>query len=803
MKSPLRSTLFCLFAHAAALHAADENFYWPGPVIGPATSAKRAVEGRHADHILSNGVLAATFRLGQDRFSLVSLEDRLHHETLAWTDPHLFTLRLKGGSLTSSSMRLAEPPELIDLNAATDRVNLASKAPGKSITAAFVDDATGITVRWSAILRDGSNYLRQEISVTSAKPLEVDDIEMIDSALPGAKVIGYTDGAPIVCGNWFLGLEHPMAKNAAHDTTGWTPMEMEANQIELPITGLKPGPCTVRFAHRSGNHGITIVKVALVAEGKVIAEDVHPGFSGHQSRQNEYTLQIPAGAAGGSLLATLANEAGQYDGHGDITTSNGTLAAGHVTSSLPRRFTLTPGMTWVLSSATGIAPAGQLRRAFAYYLQRERAHPYRQYWHYNSWYDLNINRNDLDDPLKRMNEAQCLEVIGAFDKNLYRKHKVGLNGFVWDDGWDDWNTLWGFHKGFPDGFSKLNDAARAQGAKMGAWLSPWGGYGRSHEMRVAFGKSHGYETNGSGLSLGGGKYRAVFRDTCLRMIHDYQQDYFKFDGIGTGAWATGAPPSISADLDGLVGVTQDLRRANPHVFINCTVGTWASPYWTFFADSIWRQGEDTAFAGKGNPRERWINYKDGIVHRRFASTSPLFPLNSLMYHGLVLGSVANPGQMPTPARDIESFRHELRMMVGYGSGLEELYVTPSLMTDEAWAVLAECIRFSRANQRLLADSHWIGGNPEKHEIYGCAAWNPADGGIITLRNPDDKPQTITLDLAKIWELPATVSGAVELRSPWPSERAKPGLRTPVREPLGITLQPFEVVTLLTPRPPDS
>lgn len=796
MKSPRFLVTTCLLMQGIILHAANENFYWPGHDIGRAVASAQSMDQGGSEFLLSNHILSTKFRCTDGNLCLVSLEDHIGKQSLSWNDPNVFTLHLKGSSLSSSNMRLTTKPKVVDLAPTPNHVNLASRAAGKSIVATFSDDATGITVHWAAILRDDSNYLRQQISITSTQSVEVTDVEMIHTNLPDAKLLGYTDGAPIGCGNWFLGLEHPMAKNAAPHTAGWTPAEMQSNQIKLGLTNLKPGPCTIQFVYQSGNHGITINQVSLVtAEGKTIAKDTHSGFSGTQARENSYTLLVPEGVHETTLIATLANKIDEYNGFGTITTTNGTLAAGHVTASLPRNFALTGDMTWTLSTAIGIAPAGQLRRAFAYYLQRERAHPYRQYWHYNSWYDLNINRNDLDDPIQRMNEAQCLDVIHAFDQNLYQKYHVGLNGFVWDDGWDDWNTLWGFHQGFPNGFSKLNDAARNQGAKMGAWLSPWGGYGRSHNMRVTFGKQHGYETNSGGLSLGGAKYRAVFRDTCLKMIRDYQQDYFKFDGIGVGAWSTGAPPAISADLDGLIAVTRDLRAANPSVFINCTVGTWASPYWTFFADSIWRQGEDTEFAGQGNPRERWINYKDGITHRRYASTSPMFPLNSLMYHGLVLGPVANPAKMPTPNQNFASFRHELQMMVGYGSGLEELYVTPSLMNDQAWALLAECIRFSRTHQRLLADSHWIGGNPEKNEIYGCAAWNPNDGGIITLRNPNDQPQAITLDLTNAWELPATITGDIKLRSPWTSDANQTELVCSVRKPTTITLQPFEVITL--------
>ena len=36
----------------------------------------------------------------------------------------------------------------------------------------------------------------------------------------------------------------------------------------------------------------------------------------------------------------------------------------------------------------GVAEPGQMRRSFLTYLERERAHPYRAFLHYNSWFDL-------------------------------------------------------------------------------------------------------------------------------------------------------------------------------------------------------------------------------------------------------------------------------------------------------------------------------------------------------------------------------------------------------------------------------
>jgi hypothetical protein len=48
-----------------------------------------------------------------------------------------------------------------------------------------------------------------------------------------------------------------------------------------------------------------------------------------------------------------------------------------------------PGESYAASLVTGFVPKGQLRRGFLLgYLERERAHPYRPFLHYNSWYDL-------------------------------------------------------------------------------------------------------------------------------------------------------------------------------------------------------------------------------------------------------------------------------------------------------------------------------------------------------------------------------------------------------------------------------
>ena len=55
---------------------------------------------------------------------------------------------------------------------------------------------------------------------------------------------------------------------------------------------------------------------------------------------------------------------------------------------IPRELPLRAGHTLTLSSVIGISREGQLRRDFLAYVERERAHPYRTFLHYNSWYDI-------------------------------------------------------------------------------------------------------------------------------------------------------------------------------------------------------------------------------------------------------------------------------------------------------------------------------------------------------------------------------------------------------------------------------
>jgi len=459
---------------------------------------------------------------------------------------------------------------------------------------------------------------------------------------------------------------------------------------------------------------------------------------------------------------------------------------GRAICSLLRYGPLRAGQKWTASSVVGVVPAGQLRRAFLYYVERQRPRPYSPFLHYNSWYDIILS------PERKMTEAQCLEAIEGFGRDLTKKRGVELDSFVFDDGWDDNRTLWRFDKGFPNGFTPLEKAATKYDSALGVWLSPWGGYGVAKKGRLAYGKTQGFETNDRGFSLAGPKYYARFRDVCAEMINKYGVNYFKFDGVGVGNDSRGsAGTKLAPDIEAMLRLIGDLRRIRPDVFISVTTGTWPSPYWLWHGDSIWRQGSDVGYFGWGSMRQKWITYRDKIVYRMITRRGPLYPINSLMVVGVALGRRSIPTRMEADLGDVVD---EIRMLFGSGTQNLELYVSPTMMTPPMWDALAEAATWSRKNADVLVDVHWFGGDPGEAQPYAYASWSTRKG-ILAMRNPGEKAASLEVDVQKAFELPEGAPRRYRLQSPWKAGGACPEIVLQAGKPHRFELPPFETLIL--------
>jgi len=513
-------------------------------------------------------------------------------------DPFLLILK-DGTSVRASEMALIDGPRIEALHADPRASRAAEHFSGQAILLRLQDKAKTISVDWRAVLRDGSNYVREEITIsalTDDQPIA--EVRLFDGSLPGASVIGSVKGSPVTAGDFFLGFEDPLA-------------------------------------------------------------------------------QCQAGT--------------------------------RVTCGIKRELPLRKGQTVDYSLVIGVSPPGQMRRGFLNYVERERAHPYRTFLHYNTWYDIGFG--------KPYDAAALLDVIGAFGTELVRKRGVKLDSFLLDDGWDNWQSTWQMNSGFPAGLAAVNHAAHEYGGAVGIWLSPWGGYDEAKQQRLDFGRKSGFETNEGGFALSGPKYFTRFREVSLDFIGKDGINQFKIDGTGN-VDSVFPGSSFDSDFAAAISLIRDWRAKKPDLYVNLTTGTYPSPFWLRYADSIWRGGDDHSFAGVGTWREKWITYRDAQTYQNIVQAGPLFPLNSLMLHGLIYARQAEHLETD-PGND---FKNEVHDYFGTGTQLQEMYISHALLSKNNWDTLAEAANWSRRNAAVLRDTHWIGGDPGKLEVYGWAAW---------------------------------------------------------------------------------
>jgi hypothetical protein len=651
-----------LLAATVTLHASQ----------AAASSVTAVIDGDRIS--LSNESLSATWSVRGGALRWASLTNHFSNSTLPITDDAFELVPREGSVLRSSDLKIVDGPLVEDALTSTNSSRAADHIPGRQARIELEDPSTKMRITWTAILREDSNYIRQEISIHAAALLPLSQAHLVTASVPGATVVGHVKGSPVAGSNFFFGFEHPISE------------------------------CRVR---------------------------------------------------GERTECWLARE-------------------------LPMQ----PGQSVMYSSVFGVIHPGQLRRDFLKYLELERAHPYRPFLHYNTWYDLGY--------FDRYSEQDVINSLQVFGEQLNKQRGVKLDGLLLDDGWDDPATLWKFNPGFPDGLTKITETATKYGAAPGIWLSPWGGYDGPKKQRLSSARAQGFETNEGGFALSGPKYYRYFRDTCLDLIEKYSVNQFKFDGTGNANEVI-AGSEFDSDFDAAIHLIGELRAKKHDLYVNLTTGTYPSPFWLFYADSIWRGGEDHSFAGIGTNRQRWITYRDSQLYRWVVEEGPLFPLNSLMLHGLIYARHAqrlgnDPGH---------DFADEVHSYLGTGTQLQEMYITPSLLSAQDWDVLAEAAKWSRENAATLKDSHWIGGDPALLEVYGWAAWSPQKG-IVTLRNPSDHAQDFSATLTSLLELPQSSARRFEAHSPWKQE-GQSSSTISADDPHKFHLLPFQVLTLeLTP-----
>ena len=798
-------------------------------------------------YVLSNKVLAAGFMKVGDALYFAGSDAM---DLVAGTEP--FTVAFGSGDNVPASAMTLKSVATETLSANASAIGGAEHYAGVQLVAnyEYAYNDTQIKIVWRAVLRDGSHYLRTEMELTGVDDVDMYNvipmIYNVDTKAAGSapKVVGNTRGAVLMSDKIFAGLETPTAYNTvgeADDSDAWdladtmtasltkdswtqvadgsVPARVtEATGASYPnvlaykmenVTLKKNQKVEIEVKYTEGNHRLNFGGADLLASnGDITAVDYHSGFSGGQHSNNTFTYTAPYDGTF-AIRVFVENKTESIDASSTMTVKIYNAKEGAVINTAivgiqgrwSRNTTLAKDETWKVVAVVGlVAQDGtqndanirktQKRRSFLAYSERERAVPWRTFPHYNSWYELNINRNNAAPGLEHTNftDNDILGVMNEWKTKYYDKYGEGIVAFIIDDGWDNYGP-WTFHKGFPNEMRNMASLAKQMNAGIGAWLGPVGGYGQSGTYRRAYWNAE----NRGGMQLSNPAYYEAFLTAANNLVcnqdgvegFNRETDnylFFKFDGISGQFSAVGpdAGDTGNENAEGIIRLEQYVREnMREDIFFNTTVGTWASPFWYQISDATWRQENDHDRIGNNSiNRENWITYRDRLVYQNYVQNSPICPINTLMTHGFILSEDGPPA---SDSREYNAVLRELRCAFVCGSGIVELYTNCNLMNSinngKLWEDVAECVAWQKKNADVLPDAHWVGGSPwngSSHEVYGWASWNGAKA-TLALRNGGNDAQTYAFTLREALEIPANINGAIVLTKSFKVQDALSGL----------------------------
>jgi hypothetical protein len=412
------------------------------------------------------------------------------------------------------------------------------------------------------------------------------------------------------------------------------------------------------------------------------------------------------------------------------------------------------GGEWVVSALT---PPDRVKFWFMRYIDDIRAAPLKPYLLYNTWYDLRAPEM-VKSSENVMNEENLMRIARLFEENLKKPFGLHLDAFVLDDGWDVYRSDWRLRtREFPRGLKPFSEYLRKQGTALGVWLGPTGGY--SHrDWRIGWMKRSGYEVVGDQLCLAGHNYKKLFKKRVVDFVTRDRAGYFKWDGIQFSCSEPGHGHPIGlnsrrAVMDSVADLCRTVRQADPDIFLNITSGTWLSPWWVKYANTIWMQGYDYGYADVPSisRRDRAMTYRDTVLFEGLRKNNCWFPLANLMTHGIIKGHLQMLGGDAEP---LDKFTDNALLYTARGVSMWELYVSPDLLTPEEWQAIAGSIMWARSRFPILIRTEMIGGDPGQRRAYGFEHTRD-NRSIIAVRNPVIDATVISLRAGVISNRPSS------------------------------------------------
>ncbi|MCX6134249.1 MAG: alpha-galactosidase [Ignavibacteriales bacterium] len=428
-------------------------------------------------------------------------------------------------------------------------------------------------------------------------------------------------------------------------------------------------------------------------------------------------------------------------------------------------------------SVEGITPDPYVKLWFSRYVDNIRVAPLRSFSLYNTWYDLRSPEYPRWSKDNVMGIETSLKMVDILRRNMIEKHHIQLDAFVLDDGWDVYKSDWVLRKEqWPNGLKPLADELGKTNTSLGVWIGPTGGYS-FHSQRFNWMKEHGYETVGDMMCVAGKNYAALLRGRVSDFVQNDGVGYFKWDGIQFSCSEPnhGHPVDVysrRAVLNSVASMSKAARDRNPNMFLNITSGTWMSPWWVTYANTIWMQGADYGFADVPSisSRDGSITYRDFVLYEDWKLKGLWFPISNLMTHGIIKGKNFSVGNAAEP---LDKFTDDVLLYFARGVAMYELYISPDILSDGEWTSISRSMAWARKNFDVLMNTELVGGNPMKGETYAYVHYKGAKG-IIAARNPVMEASKVDVELAVSQGLDPKASSLV-LQRLYPTRWTSPKL----------------------------
>ncbi|MEO8852932.1 MAG: hypothetical protein ABI359_04085, partial [Ginsengibacter sp.] len=182
---------------------------YPGKAPGNAIA-------RNTDNfiLLENNIIKINFYIKKNQLHPVYFMDKLNSNKMNLASIDWFSLTLKNGKLISDKdFQLKGLPVIRPAKINPRSSKFSDHLNGKIISATLVNEALKLTIDWEARLTDGSNYILQRWAFHCKDSIPIVKYSMLQLSSDSAKQMGTVDGSPIVSGQMFFALEHPMSKN--------------------------------------------------------------------------------------------------------------------------------------------------------------------------------------------------------------------------------------------------------------------------------------------------------------------------------------------------------------------------------------------------------------------------------------------------------------------------------------------------------------------------------------------------------------------------------------------------------------